>query len=67
MFIKRLFHENPFYIIYQYTKFVLQTHFALPDPASVVSPLAAGVEIHPVDDRVDAAVEDGGQVDDVQD
>ena len=39
----------------------------LPDPASVVSPLGAGVEIHPVDDRVYAAVEDGGQVDDVLD
>ena len=39
----------------------------LPKPASVVIPLGAGVEIHPVDDRVDAAIEDGGQVDDVLD
>ena len=30
-----------------------------------MSPLGPSVEIHPVDDRVDAAVEDGGQVDDV--
>ena len=28
-------------------------------------PLGPGVRVHPVDDRVDAAVEDGGQVDDV--
>ena len=37
----------------------------LPNPAGIVSPLRPGVEIHPVNDRVDAAVEDGGQVDDV--
>ena len=42
-------------------------HIILPNPAAIVSPLAPGVEIHPVDDRVDAAVEDGGQVDDVLD
>ena len=37
----------------------------LPHPAGIVSPLGPGVKIHPVYDRVDAAVEDGGQVDDV--
>ena len=39
----------------------------LPNPAGVVIPLGAGVEIHLVDDRIDAAVEDGGQIDDVLD
>lgn len=37
----------------------------LPHPAGIISPLGPSVEVHPVYDRVDAAVEDGGQVDDV--
>ena len=37
----------------------------LPHPAGIMSLLGPGVEVHAVDDRVDAAVEDSGQVDDV--
>ena len=40
-------------------------HNILPNTTGAVSPLASGVEIHPIDDRVDAAVEDGGEENDV--